>query len=118
MKPRPALVLLGAAAFFAVLAVSSYAAGLWTGDSPESAEATPADYGICNVSVSALPDGVRVAPVPLPRPPDLVNTPTHMSLFLMLSIDVPADIPRPTENPETGIAADIQSRVYVDAATG
>jgi hypothetical protein len=118
MKRRTALLFLAAAAFFAALVGSSYAAGLWTGESPQPAEATPADYGICNVSVGAVPEGVRVAPVPLPRPPGFVNTPTYMSLYLLLSLPVPPDLPRPARNPDTGIDPDLQSRVYIDAATG
>jgi hypothetical protein len=117
MKSRPALLFVGAAAFFAALAAGSYTAGLWTGDGPDSAEANPAVIGICNVSVSNIPDGVKAFYMPQPVLPEDWNTPTHFAIRLILSVPQPEAMPLPTQDPQTGVFP-LPSSVGIDAATG
>jgi hypothetical protein len=109
VKVRYGLAVLAGIVLVVVITVCPYIGMPWGGDDVREAEATPADYGICNVSLSNLPEGVRAAPVPLPHPSVTSNNPTDQVLYLMLSIRVPPNVPNPTG---------VQSRVYINAATG
>jgi hypothetical protein len=90
----------------------------WGGDDVREAEATPADYGICNVSVSDLPEGVEATTLPYPAPRGDGNTPAGKSIYLFLRVPLAPDQPWSEEDPATGTVRDVRSRVVIDAVTG
>jgi hypothetical protein len=116
----PVLAVVGAAG-----ATSLVLTRPWDGpEVVERADASPREMGICNVSVSNIPDGVNATIVSLPIAPDVQpnaphNTPIDLSLYLVLSIPSSARIasgstPDPA-NPPDRVPG---SRIYIDAATG
>ncbi|MCH8346785.1 MAG: hypothetical protein IIC87_07665 [Chloroflexi bacterium] len=90
----------------------------WSGETPvEQAAASPAEYGICNVSVSDIPPDVRVSPLPFPTFEGSRWQPTKSgeAIFLVVSIPLPDG-----ERPTVPMSRDdvVQSNAVIDAATG
>jgi hypothetical protein len=111
---RTARRVLPIAVAVAVVAGLFLATRPWSGDeAANQAAASPAEYGICNVSVSNIPEGVSVVPLPVP---EKGAEPTGQRLYMVLYV------PRPHEQRTTstgpGQVMAVESRVAFDAMTG
>jgi hypothetical protein len=85
----------------------------WSG---EETDGTLPEYSLCNVSISAIPADVEVAPYPLPVQtggPGETGTKIHLLIFVPLPPNKKLII-----DPETGKGTPVESRVAVDAETG
>ena len=83
----------------------------------EEAVAQPAEFGICNVSVSDIPPGLEVSGLVLPAQifGDVHEGPFGMAFFLQVSVPLPEGAKRP-EPPGPGEI--IRSNALIDAQTG
>ncbi len=91
----------------------------WTGETPvQEAVAQPAEFGMCNVSVSNIPPGLKVSRLVLPAQvyKDEYDSPSGMAFFLQISVPLPEGAKRP--GPPSSDAEFISSNVIIDAQTG
>ncbi len=85
----------------------------------QEAVASPADYGICNVSVSNIPPGVEVAPFLFPVLEGSPLQPGKSGQLIFLSISIPLpEGQRPVVSPDMGKDKPVQSNALIDAQTG
>ena len=112
----------------AAVAAAAIAAGVllatrpWSGEEAvQETAATPAEYGLCNVSVSNIPPGVEVSAFvsPIAGPEGSPGEPGKSGELIFLRIIVP--LPpgqRVTPYPEMGKDKPVQSNAVINAQTG
>jgi hypothetical protein len=90
------------------------------GSAVPQAAATPAEYGLCNVSVSNIPPGVEVVPFPFPAVEGLPgwDQPGPSGDLIFLQVRVPLPSGQRQTITETGEIEPPFSAALVDARTG
>ena len=99
----------------AIAAAVVLAARPWAGEEVvQEAAANPSAYGLCNVSVRNIPEGVSVGPFPQPTDED---TPSGMKLYMLITFRLPLE-ERTVFDEEKGHDVFVEPRAAVDAETG
>ena len=114
----------------AAVAAALIVAGVLLGTTPwsdgpavQEAAAYPSDYGICNVSVTNIPEDVSVGGVAwpevmLPMAPGVTPGPSGDFVTLFLTMEMPEGQHYHGTDPDTGQLIDLRTRVVVDAQNG
>ncbi len=93
----------------------------WSGEEAvvQEAAASPAEFGVCNVSVSNIPPDVKVAPFLVPVLEGSPWQPGKSGQLIFLSVSIPLpEGQRPVVSPDMGKDKPVQSNALIDAQTG